>query len=290
MARSALLSFHYRQPATSGTWHSTRNLVLAAGLKLCGEGIARREVPMPRLLAGSALAAALLLAAGTRMDWELRAGASGGRLHWSFEQGQCQATTGRSPTTAYHMGVHHWACITCKRAQSRLCRATPRQASNWDLRVGASGGRLHWSFERGQCQSGRSPTNTYHVGLDRWACNTCTRAQSRACRATSKQADNYTIKTASAGQILSMVAVAAVVFLTAMLGALAGIVRACAYLTQGQAPKSGLPSGASDELAKATSKATTAAADMDDLGPIGRARQSIFEAFAMPNLREEVLA
>ena len=106
--------------------------MLAAGLKLCGEGIARREVPMPRLLAGSALAAALLLAAGTRMDWELRAGASGGQLHWSFEQGQCQATTGRSPTTAYHMGVHHWACITCKRAQSQACRAiTKNRHQHW---------------------------------------------------------------------------------------------------------------------------------------------------------------
>ena len=264
---------------------------------------------MPRLLAGSALAAALvLLAAGTQMDWELRVGASGGRLHWSFEQGQCQATTGRSPTTAYHMGVHHWACITCKRAQSRACRAAPKQTSNynWDLRVGASGGRLHWSFEQGQCQAttGRSPTTTYHMGVHGWACNTCTRAQSQTCRATPKQTDHYTIKTASAAQIFSLVAIAAIVCLTALLTC-ERVLRAYARPPRKQAPKPDLPSGVSDELAKGraalarvrvralakgANKATTAAPDMDDLGHIGRARQSIFETFAIPNLREEVLA
>ena len=36
--------------------------------------------------------------------------------------------------------------------------------------------------------------------------------------------------------------------------------------------------------------ANKAAADEDDLGLIGRARKSVFESFAMPKLREEVLA
>ena len=253
-------------------------------------------MPMPRLLAGSALAAALvLLAAGTQMDWELRVGASGGRLHWSFEQGQCQATTGRSPTTAYHMGVHHWACITCKRAQSRACRAAPKQTSNynWDLRVGASGGRLHWSFEQGQCQAttGRSPTTTYHMGVHGWACNTCTRAQSQTCRATPKQT-------------FSLVAIAAIVCLTALLTC-ERVLRAYARPPRKLAPKPALPASPISKgraaLARVRARArrgsgeganklTTATPDMDDLGPIGRARQSVFETFAIPNLREDVLA
>jgi len=246
---------------------------------------------MPRLLAGSALAAAfVLLAAGKQIGWELRVGASGGGLHWSFEQGQCQATTGRRwRTTSYHMGVHHWACIMCKRAQSRACRATAEQTNNynWDLRVGASGGRLHWSFEQGQCQA--------TTGRNRWACKTCTRAQSQTCRATPKQTDNYTIKTASAAHMFGLVAVAPIVFLTALL-ICERILRAYARPSKTQA-SSGAIDELADALAKAKSKnapspnkASTAAADMDDLGPIGRARQSIFEAFAMPNLREEVLA
>eukprot|EP00964_Phaeocystis_antarctica_P022881 scaffold12776_cov63-Phaeocystis_antarctica.AAC.3 len=83
---------------------------------------------MGGLLAGLAAACCgfVLLAAGTQTDWEIKIGATGGRLHWSFEQCQCQATTGRRPTqhaARHHMGVHHWACITCKRAQSQACRA-----------------------------------------------------------------------------------------------------------------------------------------------------------------------
>ena len=89
---------------------------------------AARPGPMRRLLAGLAAACCgfVLLAAGTQTDWEIKIGATAGRLHWSFEQCQCQATTGRRPTehaARHHMGVHHWACITCKRAQSQTCRA-----------------------------------------------------------------------------------------------------------------------------------------------------------------------
>ena len=67
----------------------------------------------------------VLLAAGTQTDWELKISATAGRLYWSFEQCQCQAKT-RRPTehaARHYMGVHHWACITCKRAQSQACRA-----------------------------------------------------------------------------------------------------------------------------------------------------------------------
>ena len=77
----------------------------------------------------------VLLAAGTQMDWEIKVGATAGRLHWSFEQCQCQATTGRRPTqhaARHHMGVHHWACITCKRAQSQACQAiTKNRHQHW---------------------------------------------------------------------------------------------------------------------------------------------------------------
>ena len=67
----------------------------------------------------------VLLAAGMQTDWELKISATAGRLYWSFEQCQCQAKT-RRPTehaARHYMGVHHWACITCKRAQSQACRA-----------------------------------------------------------------------------------------------------------------------------------------------------------------------
>ena len=255
---------------------------------------------MPRLLVGlgSALAAALVsLAAGTQVDWELRVGASGGRLHWSFEQGQCQATTSSySPTATYHMGVHHWACIACKRAQTRACRATPRQTgiSNWDLRAGASGGRLHWSFEHGRCDAmltGRlSRTSTR-------ACDACSRAQSQVCRTTQMQTDNHTIKTATAAQIFSLVAIAATVFVAALLTC-ERVLRALIRRSKAHAPGADLSSetpgaGLSSETTDALPKAKTIAADADedDVGLIGRARKSVFEAFAMPKgFREEMLA
>jgi len=256
---------------------------------------------MPRVLVGlgSALAAALVsLAAGTQVDWELRVGASGGRLHWSFEHGQCQApTTNFSPTATYHIGVHHWACIACKRAQNRACQATPRQTGlyNWDLRVGASGGRLHWSFEHGQCDAmltGRlSRTSTR-------ACDACTRAQSQACQAAHLQTDNHAIKTATAAQMFSLVAIPATVFLAILLTC-ERVLRARIRRSKAHAPVAGPSSeppgaGLSSETTDAPpkGKSTTAAdTDEDDLGLIGRARKSVFEAFAMPKgFREQMLA
>ena len=258
-------------------------------------------ISMPRVLVGlgSALAAALVsLAAGTQVDWELRVGASGGRLHWSFEHGQCQApTTNYSPTATYHMGVHHWACIACKRAQNRACQATPRQTGiyNWDLRVGASGGRLHWSFEHGQCDAmltGRlSRTSTR-------ACDACTRAQSQACQAAHLQTDNHAIKTATAAQMFSLVAIPATVFLAILLTC-ERVLRARIRRSKAHAPVAGPSSetagaGLSSETTDAPpkGKSTTAAdTDEDDLGLIGRARKSVFEAFAMPKgFREQMLA
>ena len=258
-------------------------------------------ISMPRVLVGlgSALAAALVsLAAGTQVDWELRVGASGGRLHWSFEHGQCQApTTNYSPTATYHIGVHHWACIACKRAQNRACQATPRQTGiyNWDLRVGASGGRLHWSFEHGQCDAmltGRlSRTSTR-------ACDACTRAQSQACQAAHLQTDNHAIKTATAAQMFSLVAIPATVFLAILLTC-ERVLRARIRRSKAHAPVAGPSSeppgaGLSSETTDAPpkGKSTTAAdTDEDDLGLIGRARKSVFEAFAMPKgFREQMLA
>lgn len=247
---------------------------------------------MPRLLVGlgSALAAAIVsLAAVTQVDWELRVGASGGRLHWSFEQGQCQATTtSYSLTATYHMGVHHWACIACKRAQTRACRATPTHTGfyNWDLRVGASGGRLHWSFEHGRCDAmltGRlSRTSTR-------ACDECTRAQSQACRTAHLQTDHHTIKTATAAQMFSLVAIPATIFLAVLLTC-ERVLRARIRRSKAHAPAAGPSSGTTDALPKANSK-IAADTDEDDLGLIGRARKSVFEAFAMPQgFREEMLA
>ena len=86
-----------------------------------------------RLFIGSAVAAAalVLVAAGTQTDWELRLGASGGRLQWSFEQCQCQ-TTSRRPITHHSMFVHHWACKMCKRAQNQACLAIEkRRGQHW---------------------------------------------------------------------------------------------------------------------------------------------------------------
>jgi len=43
-------------------------------------------------------------------------------------------------------------------------------------------------------------------------------------------------------------------------------------------------------LAKGANEASAAAADMDDLSPVARARNSIFQAFAIPGLRSKVAA
>ena len=68
---------------------------------------------------------------------------------------------------------------------------------------------------------------------------------------------------------------------------------ACTRRSKAREPEAGLYSEETDALPTPKSEppsANKAAADEDDLGPIGRARKSVFGFFAMPKLREEVLA
>jgi len=102
------------------------------------------------------------------------------------------------------------------------------------------------------------------------------------------QTDNHTIKTATAAQIFSLVAIAATVFVAALLTC-ERVLRALIRRSKAHAPGAGLSSETTDALPKA--KTIAADADEDDLGLIGRARKSAFEAFAMPKgFREEMLA
>jgi len=221
----------------------------------------------------------------------------------------------------------HWRAtiITACTAGSAVFLAASTQ-SDWELRIGAKGGRLHGCFLQPTCSL---DTRESCHGLARWACETCKR--SKGYRRTESEASAKPIgKAAKADDRRKLtpkpsaprVAQAAVAGLL-ILSAFAVLVSSTAPPAEApvlcrkhgrQPPRPDRQSVAnlpeylfqerrpSDELANALAKAQARAldaqqaypvqADRDDGGsaPVGRARPSIFDSFVMPDLRGRVAA